>query len=75
MTAKEMFEKLGFEYWCSRNKKTITYELDGSWTYVAFLCDKKEIESTIEIEWYPKMDEINKAIHQQLKEFGWLTEE
>lgn len=72
MTAREMFEKLGFEYWCSPNKKTITYELNESSTYIAFLCDKKEIESTIEIGWYQKMDEINKAIQQQLLELEWI---
>lgn len=74
MSAKEMFEQLGFE--CERLNHVVIYELIGDYEiYVAFLYKNKKIESTYKVGFYGKYaKEINEAIHQQLLELGWLDE-
>lgn len=74
MSAKEMFEQLGFE--CERLSHAVIYELIGDYEiYVAFLYKNKEIESTYKVGFYGKYaKEINEAIHQQLKELHWIED-
>lgn len=70
MTAKEMFEKLG-------------YELDESYTHLTYVDKKNEDEDyicfyeyteKIGIGKYTISSEELKAINQQCKELGWLYE-
>ena len=73
MTAKEMFEKLGYEY--SKIGEKIyyeipnPYELGGHSPMVIFYTVKKYWDTNIvEID---KDNELIKAINQQVKELGW----
>lgn len=73
MSAKEMFEQLGFE--CDCSQYMIIYEEEKNENYFAFLLRKKEIESVCKFDFYKKHEkEINEAIHQQLKELHWIED-
>lgn len=69
MSAKEMFESMNLEQGIYGDM--IIYE--ESRTYVAFLCDKKEIETTIEADFLKKYgDMIYQAINFKCQELGWI---
>ena len=67
MTAKEMFEELGFNEE-EDNRTIITYENRNSiiWSYVYFYEDK-----TIELDTVSNY-KVYKAINKQIEELGWL---
>lgn len=65
MSAKEMFEKLGFE--CDANANEILYYQEGE-IGITFNLNRKEI-NIIDLD-YMNMQEF-KAIQQQIKELGW----
>lgn len=73
MNAKEMFEALGYQI-KENNEEGLIYERNG--VYVVFEIEKKVQDS---FEWYHgyKLVVYNTisthlAIHQQMKELGWI---
>lgn len=71
MTAKEMFEELGFVYTETPYHISYTYEIrdcsDDYWEIgICFKKDEKEIFSEIDITL-----DILKAINKQVEELGW----
>ena len=67
-TAKEMFEELGYKQY--KSDISIAYDL-SDYTCIRFSLKRKEfIKNSI----YPITMSEFKAIHQQLKELGWLDE-
>ena len=73
MSAKEMFEKLGYEY-SKVGEKIIyeipnPYELGGHSPFVIFYTDNKQWDTNI-VEIYKDKDLI-KAINKQAEELGW----
>lgn len=81
MTAKEMFEKLGFIQGYE-NKAVISYRLFCKYELMAeitFLIPDKRYFITRNKEYYDNSlivfePEIHKAIHKQLEELGWLED-
>lgn len=75
MSAKEMFEKLGYKY--IENDKGIVYSKsnDDSKLFIAFnKVSKSFFKDDIKFVSYDiDMQEL-KAINQQVKELGWLDE-
>lgn len=78
MTAKEMFEKLGYKifensYWIYLTKET-TYHIDR----ISFIKNKKEIEIERFTENKTLTKKISvlelKAINKQIEELGWDNE-
>ena len=74
-TAKEMFEELGYEQ--TKNHYSIEYykeKIEWGWKRVYFWIDEKTFYAD---ENYESMNidvQTYKAIHQQMKELGWLDE-
>ena len=77
MTAKEMFEELGYEqtitqyyikYYSEENSKY------SCWTKIVFNLDEETIYADDTYEGMNIDMQTFKAIHQQLKELGWLDE-
>ncbi len=77
MTAREMFEKLGYTRNLSSGKLIYTKVLKGMYRYIEITFDltKKEIELYDDHEAITINKALLKAIQQQLKELGWLEEE
>lgn len=82
MTAKEMFEKLGYEEF-ENDKSFIQYRDDshgdGDYAFVRFNHMWKEYETgyydgyeTKNEETYTVSIELHQAITQQMKELGWI---
>lgn len=73
MTAKEMFEELGFEF-IKENDGNIAYykDLVFGYGYIKFWLDKKEYMVEERGECATMTAIIHKAIHKQLEELGWL---
>lgn len=79
MTAKEMFEKLGFETLVDNNRfkiYAIKHDKNASdnalfyWDYIRF--DKEDKTYNVD-NMIGEVDiKLHKAIHQQLKELGWF---
>lgn len=77
MEAKEMFEKLGYEFGMVvgrqrifayiNNGNTVLFYLDNKIYYVydEFLSDSVKVAKAV----YPN---LHLAIHQQMKELGWI---
>ncbi|MBQ0035547.1 MAG: hypothetical protein KBT35_01370 [Firmicutes bacterium] len=73
MTAKEMFEELGYEEYCSKEGCWIRYRKEYkqySHDDIVFDIKEKTIHKTTNF----KVIEIS-AVYQQCKELGWLKEE
>lgn len=73
MTAKEMFEKLGYEYQeineCLYWEQPVIFELGELTPYVSFdLVNKKWHTNIVKIE---KHKELIQAINKQVEELGW----
>lgn len=76
MTAKEMFEKLGYEKTC-HDEREIIYSIYSDNVFIAeiefdlqnktFYCMCSDIVMEVDME-------LLKAINQQVKELGWLDE-
>lgn len=77
MTAREMFEKLGYTRNLDSKKIIYAKELKGMFRYVeiTFNLTEKEVELYDDYEAYTINKALLKAIQQQLKELGWLEEE
>ena len=75
MSAKQMFEKLGYTYKYLNNSHRIEYFLDKDeefsrvFTKIVFYKRIKKIETN----GYLSLEELQ-AINQQVKELGWLDE-
>ena len=83
MTAKEMFEKLGYELYTQPNPKLIEYRDDshgdGDYAFVQFYSMYKEFQvgyfdgyETEEEQPFKISIELYQAITQQMKELGWI---
>lgn len=75
MSAKEMFEKLGYKY--IENDRGIVYSKSNNDSKL-FICFNKESKSFFKddikfVSYDIDMQEL-KAINQQIKELGWLDE-
>lgn len=68
MKAKQMFEKLGFEF--EENEYFFEYRHKHTLEYVDF--DKREPSYTTDV--YTVKMPLQKAINQQLREMGYLDE-
>lgn len=77
MTAREMFEKLGYTRNLDSKKLIYAKELKGMFRYLEITFDltEKEVELYDYHEAYTINNTLLKAIQQQLKELGWLEEE
>lgn len=77
MTAREMFEKLGYKRNLDSKKLIYAKELKGMFHYLEITFDltEKEVELYDDYEYYTINKALLKAIQQQLKELGWLEEE
>lgn len=77
MTAREMFEKLGYTRNLDSKKIIYAKELKGMFRYLEITFDltEKEVELYDDHEAYTINNALLKAIQQQLKELGWLEEE
>lgn len=77
MTAREMFEKLGYTRNLDSKKLIYAKELKGMFRYfeITFDLTEKEVELYDDHEAYTINNALLKAIQQQLKELGWLEEE
>lgn len=77
MTAREMFEKLGYTRNLDSKKLIYAKELKGMFRYLEITFDltEKEVELYDDHEAYTINNALLKAIQQQLKELGWLEEE
>ena len=81
MTAKEMFEELGFELntdnefvrsYRIKHDENFSGEDPFNWDYINFYIKDKTYNVDIMIG---DVDiKLHKAIHQQLKELGWLDD-
>ena len=75
MTAKEMFEKLGYisltKKYIKGKLKTIVYKNEVSKDWIKFYADKQQF---IEISGNGIFIQELKAINQQVKELGWLDD-
>ena len=83
-TAKEMFEELG--YHIETNKFNLFYKRENDSLTIIFYLKEKYVRIVEEhyigelglYEYlgidYPITVELHKAIHQQMKELGWLDE-
>lgn len=75
MTAKEMFEKLGYisltKNYIKGKLKTIEYKKEASKDWIKFYEDKQQF---IEISGNGIFVQELKAISQQCRELGWLDE-
>lgn len=69
MTAQEMFEQLGFEK-TSENENGILYS--EIFTQVAFFKKDKKYGVYTRMKEYKASVNLHNAIHQQLKELGWI---
>lgn len=76
MTAREMFEKLGYTRNLDSKKIIYAKELKGMFRYVeiTFNLTEKEVELYDDYEAYTINKALLKAIQQQLKELHWLEE-
>lgn len=72
MTAKEMFEELGYEQVLYQDGNQISYEIDSenSESINYFIFYKKE--KKVDVALYVLSPQHVKAIHQQMKELGWI---
>lgn len=77
MTAREMFEKLGYKRNLDSKKLIYAKELKGMFHYLEITFDltEKEVELYDDYEDYTINKALLKGIQQQLKELGWLEEE
>lgn len=77
MSAKEMFEKLGYTRNLASKKIIYAKELKGMFRYLEITFDltEKEVKLYDDYEDYTINKALLKAIQQQLKELGWLEEE
>lgn len=83
MNAKEMFEELGFEI-VPTIESVVRYRKDKITGFVVIKFDKEmkkaygnefhKINGRYQKKFIPKEDNLKKAIHQQMKELGWLDE-
>lgn len=76
MTAREMFEKLGYEYSKVGEKiyyeKPNPYELGGHSPYVVFYTINKHWDTNL-VD-FGRDKELIKAINKQIEELGWNNE-
>lgn len=71
MTAKEMFEALGFELQFYSNGNQMCYEdKDNVLEDICFYVEEKNISTTL----YNLPPELIKAIYKQCQELGWLDD-
>lgn len=77
MTARDMFEKLGYTRNLDSKKLIYAKEQKGMFRYLEITFDltEKEVELYDDHEAYTINKALLKAIQQQLKELGWLEEE
>lgn len=77
MSAKEIFEKLGYTRNLASKKIIYAKELKGMFRYLEITFDltEKEVKLYDDYEYYTINKALLKAIQQQLKELGWLEEE
>ena len=68
MTAKEMFEALGYEYKQNNVNQICVCNIDND-EWLWFYLDKKTFEYNEEISM-----ELLKVINKQVEELGWLNE-
>jgi hypothetical protein len=79
MTAKEMFEKLGYYYYVSRNKKSFGYLKKSVFErdLIKFKITEKQILKEKNITGDPAagitLEELQ-AINKQVEELGWNNE-
>lgn len=76
MTAKEMFEKLGYTRKLDSEKLIYTKYLKCTFNYcfeITFDLTKKEFEFFDDFEDYTISNALLKAICKQAKELGWLS--
>lgn len=75
MTAKEMFEELGYisltKNYIKGELKTIVYKNEVNKDWIKFYADKQQF---IEMSGNGIFVQELKAINQQVKELGWLDE-
>lgn len=69
MTAKEMFEKAGYTK-VSENENGVLYE--DCLSQVAFFKKEKLYGVYTRLRKYKASTDLHSAIHQQLKELGWI---
>lgn len=77
MTAREMFEKLGYTRNLDSKKLIYAKELKGMFRYLEITFDltEKEVELYDDYEDYTINNALLKAIDKQAEELGWLEEE
>jgi hypothetical protein len=79
MSAKEMFEKLGFKqsFFGSKDNKCIIYDIENETTYIMFKPSTKEIKfccsfkNKVDIVNFSMNTKLLQAINKQVEELGW----
>jgi len=79
MNAKEMFEELGYEVFYGNFIYDVLYKIEinnNNWVNIEFSYGGYRINELKNGEFFIRRisKELHNAIHQQMKELGWLDE-